>query len=136
MYRFSSCWNALGLPHCAGKVPSSWQAPRGTSYPLGSTPCDPSCKLIRAGNELLLPQDCGRVPLRNRLDRTSLPRSGNANEAPHAEGNAPAYRPYNQKLHCKIHGSTSHQTAPIISMMVIGCKLNLCRNTSCMSYWT
>ena len=93
MYRDSSCWNALGLPHCAGKLPCSWQ-PIGTTS--GSGPCDPSCKVTRAGSELLLPQDCGSVPLRNRLSRTSLPRSGNADEAPQAEGNVPTSKPYHQ----------------------------------------
>ena len=120
MCRTLSCWNALGLPHYAGKLPSSWQ-PIGVVYRSG--PCDPSCKITRAGNELSLPQDCGSVPLRTKLDRTSCSRLGNADKLPQAEGNVPAYRAIQSRFHCNIHRSTAYQTTPSI-LNVIGRKLH------------
>ena len=71
----------VALPHSGGNVPENGVA-------LGLS--EPSCKVLNAGNEPLLPQEGGSVPVRGTSLMTRTDRFGKAPGCAHVWGTVPA----------------------------------------------
>ena len=91
MYSFCSCCQTVGLPHPGGRVPDRQ---------LWSVRLEPSSRNPRAGQEPLLPQNAGSVPVRGISSSSSVTREGNA--LPQLAGKVPVWH-----IHCShkaVHG--------------------------------
>ena len=104
MYRCCNCCQTAGLPHSGGRVPDRQ---------LWSVRLDPSCRNPSAGQEPLLPQKAGSVPVRGMSCSSSVTREGNA--LPQLAGKVPIW-----------HIDCSHKD-------VRGIKL--CKTCACEQNW-
>lgn len=74
-------WNAVGLPHSAGRVPD-----RGL---LSATP-EPIVRSSREGNEVLLPHEEGKVPVKLVISKLRSVKLGKEPGDPQDSGIVPA----------------------------------------------
>ena len=91
MYKCCSCCQTAGLPQSGGRVPDRQ---------LWSVRPDPSCRNPRAGQEPLLPQKAGSVPVRGISCNSSVTREGNA--LPQLAGKLPVWHIHYS--HKAVHG--------------------------------